>query len=114
MVDEKRVANDKIAKFESDLEGMMTIYMTYPSTQGFPAMIVTKIPEISKAMRRALIEMRKATSMNEAKQQKFAFLMQMTQEMIVIAEEVVNYLRAFKGGDKTFLEAGSRKETSRK
>ena len=55
MVDEKRVANDKIAKFESDLGGMMTIYRTYPSTQGFPAMMATKIPEISKSMRKALI-----------------------------------------------------------
>ena len=28
----------------------------------------------------------------------------MTQELIVISEEVVNYLRAFKGGDKTFFK----------
>ena len=85
MVDVKKESNDKIAKFESDLERMMTIYHTYPSTQGFSAMVATRIPEISKAMHRALIEMRKATSMNEAKKQKNSFLIQITQEIIVIA-----------------------------
>ena len=85
MVDERKVSNDKIAKFESDLGGMLRYFKTYPSTQGFPVRMEVKIPEISRSMRKALLEMRKATSMTEAKQQKFSFLLQMTQELIIIS-----------------------------
>ena len=44
MVDDRRVSNDKIAKFEKDLGGMLTYFKTYPSTQGFSAMREAKIP----------------------------------------------------------------------